>query len=1093
MRLLGLGRKRREHHRRRRHRRESDESQPDPIDADSDAEMSETGQTAVDAAAEVHETSPSTRESSDVSDSDHATTGEHRSRRHRRRRHSRHGRRRRAARKFGQLGMLALAAVGIGAVVAIIIGLRFGHDADPLTVARAAHIRADTTIAVETLKGRLQTAPDDLEARWLLAQVYLESGDGASADKELRIFERRFGSGPVEIREGLGRALLRQGLYDRLLREIRPLLEDSPLERARITLLRLSAQLALGRIEQAGYSADIIERLRGTTWEVQVSRARVALADDKAETALGLLRGLQGDDAVHPEVYFFRGEAERRLGRFERAIEEYSTAITLDGSYAPARVLRAVMHLRAHRPEPALTDLDSALRTDRRDVTALVMQSLALLTLGNIADARKVAEIGLAMQADNEHATVLMALAEFASGLYGRTLSLLDTYRKFHVEEPAVQRLYAIAQLKSGDLDGATKTLQETLALYPDDEQALALLGHAYLNAGRLTETTEALERVVALRPELAESRAALATRLLDDGPVDLIREITDTMLERADLDRYVRARGHADSTRPQRLAGGAGLVADAGSAVPAYAIERTITILRQLNANDDEDIERVLRNEALADPRRLTAMLALVYARKGQYSDARDVAAKLDGDTTTSPATAYLVGVIEARAGDVAAARSAFARTVRANPNFVGAYVALARLATAEGDFDAARQHLERALAVDASDPAAAVALAELESEHGDPRKAIAVLEPAFQADPGNLNVARALVQHRLELGESDPAFAASEATFNQRPREASTLLLRGLAALASGRLNKAVEDLDNATSLAPASAATRVAYATVLSVLGNENAAARELSHAVELEPGFVPARFAELDLALRDERFDDAKLLARRIGRQFNQPIVGAQARAEVALATGDLDAAEQALVDVLAAEPTRMRSVALFRLRRLTGQLGTAYAPLAQWLASHPSDNDLRVMLADAYRDDGHIESASSHYRDVLAQSPDHLGARLGLVDLEIERDPGAALNLARDAYQSHPDRIEAIAAYGRAQYVAGDLQSAQSLLARAVGARPFHAPYRFALARTELALGNRENARLHLRQLLLEQPWFEARDEVEKKLAEAAAE
>ena len=70
--------------------------------------------------------------------------------------------------------------------------------------------------AVIQLKNALQQDPKHRQARFLLGQAYLRSGDGASAEKELQQ-ARELGLARQEWLVPLARAYLLQGQYERLL------------------------------------------------------------------------------------------------------------------------------------------------------------------------------------------------------------------------------------------------------------------------------------------------------------------------------------------------------------------------------------------------------------------------------------------------------------------------------------------------------------------------------------------------------------------------------------------------------------------------------------------------------------------------------------------------------------------------------------------------------------------------------------------------------------------------------------------------------------------------------------------------------------
>ncbi len=69
------------------------------------------------------------------------------------------------------------------------------------------------------LKNAVQKNPDSAQARLLLGQIYLKTGQGAEAEKELQR-AKSLGVGDDSIKPLLAEAILRQGEFQRLFGEI---------------------------------------------------------------------------------------------------------------------------------------------------------------------------------------------------------------------------------------------------------------------------------------------------------------------------------------------------------------------------------------------------------------------------------------------------------------------------------------------------------------------------------------------------------------------------------------------------------------------------------------------------------------------------------------------------------------------------------------------------------------------------------------------------------------------------------------------------------------------------------------------------------
>ena len=78
--------------------------------------------------------------------------------------------------------------------------------------------KRDANAAVIQLKNALKSDPGNIQARLLLAEVYMRLGQGNYAEKELKAAEQR-GAPFADIMVDLGRSLMMQGRFDDVLNE----------------------------------------------------------------------------------------------------------------------------------------------------------------------------------------------------------------------------------------------------------------------------------------------------------------------------------------------------------------------------------------------------------------------------------------------------------------------------------------------------------------------------------------------------------------------------------------------------------------------------------------------------------------------------------------------------------------------------------------------------------------------------------------------------------------------------------------------------------------------------------------------------------
>lgn len=90
-----------------------------------------------------------------------------------------------------------------------------------------------------------------------------------------------------------------------------------------------------------------------------------------------------------------------------------------------------------------------------------------------------------------------------------------------------------------------------------------------------------------------------------------------------------------------------------------------------------------------------------------------------------------------------------------------------------------------------------------------------------------------------------------------------------------------------------------------------------------------------------------------------------------------------------------------------LRKL-GEDSAAKKLALNYLANHPDDSDVKLLLGLLYRQEKNFTEAKKHLKPVLQKTPDYLDARIGLINIAIEENHNKdALGLIREGLKLHP--------------------------------------------------------------------------------------
>ncbi|HVP65754.1 MAG TPA: tetratricopeptide repeat protein [Anaeromyxobacteraceae bacterium] len=223
------------------------------------------------------------------------------------------------------------------------------------------------------------------------------------------------------------------------------------------------------------------------------------------------------------------------------------------------------------------------------------------------------AEIGRARAIDpaNWIALIIRAAAEDRAGLVADARVDYEEILKLDPESPAARLGLARILFASGDVEGANREAERSLAALPDQTAALALLGRCAAALGRQAEAIDYLSRAAAASPREAALRAELARARLETGDANGAVADWRAALKLEESLAYLRGL-EAAASRAEDL--DAEIQAAAGIARlepgPAENWRRLATL--RLEVRDEEGAEGALRRVIERDPQDAQSRLEL-------------------------------------------------------------------------------------------------------------------------------------------------------------------------------------------------------------------------------------------------------------------------------------------------------------------------------------------------------------------------------------------------------------------------------------------------------------------------------------------------
>lgn len=888
--------------------------------------------------------------------------------------------------------------------------------------------KKDVTGAIVQLKNALQIDKNNLAVHLLLGRALLANSEVAAAevafDEALRL-----GVDRAEVVVPLARAVIAQGKQSQLLEQPRFSPNGLPQGvRARLLLLRASSYSEVGDARNAMRSLEEARAADPTSPDSWITEVMIRVrARQPAEAVAAADRAI----ALAPslaEAHYQRGSVAHVTGQLPQALQLYDKTISLDPRHTEALVSRAGLLIDLNRPADARRDVDELLRSSPKDPRGAYLKSLLDEREGKTAAARA-------------------ALASVTS--------LLDPVPMEHFRyRPQVLMLGGLAHYGLGQTEKARPYLEAAQRAQPGSPVA-KLLAQIHLKDGNTDRAIEALDSYLRANPQDSQAQLLLASAHFSQGRHTRAAQLMSDALRSQD-DPSMRA------MLGLSLAGG-GKFADAA---------------KELDAAFAKDPKQIQAGMALAS----------LYLKAGMAPRAVATAQKLVQQYPDNPGVFNLLGAAHARAGDAAAARTAYEKALKIDAAFSAPKVNLARLEREQGALDAAQARLQAVVAAEDKNIDALTELGLLHEQRNQFADAQRHLTKAADHSAAQqLGPPLALVDFYLRNGRADLAKEASSRLTSKAPDALPVLLMLGRVALANGDPEGAKANLNRASRAANYNPAVLLQIATLQLQAGSVPGAAYTLEKALGERPDFLPAQVLMADVELRQGDAAKAEARARQLVSKYPRSGAGHALLGDIAAARNQ---PAQAVDAYRKAHQIEQTSESLLRVfRALTFTEPAAAVSLAEgWLKSRPKDMAVRRALADGYARAGNLAQARTAYEAMLKTAPGDAETLNNLANVLLLQKDAGALAVAEQALKLKPNAPHILGTTGWAAWKAGQADRALQLLRDARLRDPNNADTRYFLGAVLASNGRKTEAREELEGALRNGRAFAFAPDAEKLLA-----
>lgn len=888
--------------------------------------------------------------------------------------------------------------------------------------------KGDHRASVIELKNALQKNPNSQQARLLLGQIYLKSGLGAEAEKELSK-AGKLGASRESVLPAIGDALLLMGEYQRVLDEIQPGGQAPGAMLARIYQIRADALLKLGKVPEActlfQQSLDTDQTNPATYWGL----AQCALADKNMRAARENLDAALKLKDKQANTWVFIGDLAQLNNNQQEAVAAYTSALKIEPANLAALQSRLVVNIAQGQLEAARLDVDKITALAPKSLAAAYSQALLAYKQQKYPVARDALQNALQIAPGHLPSVLLSGAVNYALGSFELAANQIGKVLKQVPGNTYARKLLAATQVRLGQYQQALATLQPLNPEQSSDLQVLALAGDIYLRTQQYNKANQMLEKAAAADPKSAAIRTGLGVTRLAGG---------DSARALADLES-----------------------AAALDTAPGAHKADTLLILALLR---DKQFDRALQAIAELDKKQPGNPLAYNF-RGGAYLGKKDlVNARRSFEQALaikpdfSPAAANLAQ-LDLKANNPEAARKRFERVLETDKNNLQAMLALAEIALIRKQPQDHVGWLEKAVKAHPRiiRPRAALAFHHLGQKM--PQKALAVANEAVRTNPDSLEALNLLGTIQL----------AQPAARNK---------------------TEAIATFTTLTQKAPQSPDAYL-HLALAQIENKQPAEARvSLQKALQIKPDHLPSLDALLRLNVTENKPEAALQTARQIQQKQPESPSGYGLEGDIQAAQKRFPEAIKAYKQALDKGAGSTGFIKLHRIYVLAGKPAPAGQLLDGWLKQHPGDNAARSYAAEYFIFRGQNKQAIAQYQAILRQAPNNMAILNNLAGLYQNERDSRALATAEQALKLAPDNPAVQDTLGWILLEQGQAQRGLALLRKAAAKAPDAASIRYhyavALART----GDTAQARDTLEKLLAKTrkfPEAEAAQDLLKRL------
>jgi putative PEP-CTERM system TPR-repeat lipoprotein len=834
----------------------------------------------------------------------------------------------------------------------------------------------------------------------------------------------------------------------------------------------VSADKELHKARSLGIAADRVLPMMGKAMLLQ-GHAKELLDEISADKA-----------ARSPILLALRGDALLATGSADEAKQAYEQALALNPNQGEA-LLGLARHAMGQRDQDgAQRYIADAMAKDPKNPDVWMAHGAMLRLQGKQEEALGAYDQVLKLKPDHRTAHIEKAYVLIGTGKFADAKAEIDAASKAAPNNLLVTYTEALYDFSQGKFAAAEESLQKVLKSAPEHMPSVLLAGASELNLGTLEQAERHLRHYLESNPNDLYARKLLAQTLLKGSqPADAAAALAP-VLKDSTQDPQLLALAGESYMQVRDFNKANAYLEKAAALAPKAAAVRTSLGLAKLAQGDQARGMSELEMATTLDPKSPQAVMALVQTQMNlkQYDKALASIQSLEKQQPDNAQVQNMKGAVYMAKGDRANARAAFEKSVALQATYFPAVTNLARMDLEDGKPDAAKGRFQKVLDKDKNNFGAMAALGDLAMAQKKTDEATSWYEKASSANPDAVVPALKLGTHYMQINQPQKALTLARKFQTANPTNPELLDLVGQAQVATKDYSSALDTYSKLAAVAPKSAQAQLRLAGVHMLLKNDSEAASDVKRAVDLQPNFLPARAAQVQLAMRANRPDDALAVARDLQKADPKSPAGFALEGDLLMAQKKPAPAVAAYDKALSLKKTNELLIKSLMALNASGKGKEADARVAQWLKENPNDQVVAMYAAEASLASKDFKSAIAQLQTLLKTNPNNPVALNNLAwAYQQDKDP-RALPTAEQAYKVAGENPGVMDTLGWLLVEQGDTARGLPLLQKAGGIAPDAPEIHYHLAVGLNKSGDKQGARKVLDKLLAQNKPFPQMEE-----------